>query len=79
MLAPFRNYRKVITVSCLSAALLLSGGGEAAVAAATRGHNPRPSNPAAFCGSKVNVETARKELYEQMSAAKHSLVQIRCD
>lgn len=47
MLAPFRNYKKVITVSCLSAALLLSGGGEAAVAA-TRGITSRPSNPAAF-------------------------------
>ncbi|MEK5239582.1 M23 family metallopeptidase [Paenibacillus sp. FSL L8-0470] len=70
MLAPFRNYRKVITVSCLSAALLLSGGGEAAVAAATRGHNPPPVKSSGVpAGSKVNVETARKELYEQMSAA----------
>lgn len=71
MLAVLKVYRNQMIISCLSAAVLF-GGGSAAVAKASREPLPSAANSgpvSTAAGSKGSLETARKELYEQMSAA----------
>lgn len=73
MLALFKNIKDRRTILCLSAAALLWGGiclpHSAAAARPTVHPVVSNANPSTTDASKDSIWSARKELYEQMSAA----------